>query len=385
MKAPLPLPDDPARAHSARVVAHVRDEIARAGGFIPLARYIELVLYAPALGYYVAGARKFGADGDFVTGPELTPIYGAAVARQLDAVLSRADRREIVEVGAGSGALAAAVLSELAQRDALPSRYLILEVSPELRARQQASIAATADAARVRVEWLDRLPTTIDGVVVMNEVLDAVAPRVIARRSGAWMERGVVSMGDQLDIAERALDDPRVRRLAAARFPAAGDYLSEINPAAEALVATIARRIGTGALLIIDYGFPQHEYYHPQRSAGTLVGHYRHRVHTDPLLWPGLSDLTAHVDFTAMAEAAERGGMHVAGFATQASFLIGCGLLDLLGGIGATDSIDYIRAASAVQKLVSPAEMGELFKVLLLAGGDAECPTLALTDMTHRL
>jgi len=385
IKSPLPLPDEPARAHSARVVAHVRDEIARAGGFIPLARYIELVLYAPALGYYVAGARKFGADGDFVTGPELTPLYGAAVARQLDAVLSRTDTREIVELGAGSGALAAAVLSDLAKRDALPSHYRILEVSPELRARQQASIAAAADAARVRVEWLDRLPASIDGVVVMNEVLDAIAPRVIARRRGAWLERGVVSAGEQLDVAERPLDDPRVRGLAAARFPAEGDYVSEVNPAAEALVATIARRIGTGALLVIDYGFPQHEYYHPQRQAGTLVGHYRHRVHADPLLWPGLSDLTAHVDFTAMTQAAERAGMHVAGFATQASFLIGCGILDLLGGVGATDSIDYIRAASAVQTLVSPAEMGELFKVLLLARGDAACPSLAVTDMQQRL
>ena len=383
--SPLPLPDEPARMHSARVVAHVRDEIARAGGFISLARYIELVLYAPGLGYYVAGARKFGVDGDFVTGPELTPLYGAAVARQLDAVLAGTGTREIVELGAGSGALAAAVLSELARRDALPSHYRILEVSPELRARQQSSIAAAAEALHVRVEWLDRLPTSIDGVVLMNEVLDAIAPRVIARRSGKWLERGVVWVNDRLGIAERALDDARVRALAIARFAADGDYLSEINPAAEALVATIARRIGTGALLIIDYGFPQHEYYHPQRDAGTLVGHYRHHVHADLLLWPGLSDVTAHVDFTAMARAGERAGMHVAGFATQASFLIGCGLLDLLGTVGATDSIDYIRAASAVQTLVSPAEMGELFKVLLLARGESTVRSVALTDMRHRL
>jgi SAM-dependent MidA family methyltransferase len=385
IESPLPVPDDAARAHSGRVVAHVRNEIARAGGFMPLARYIELVLYAPALGYYLAGARKFGAAGDYTTGPELTPLYGAAVARQLDAVLVQTGTREIVELGAGSGALAAAVLSELTKRDAPPLHYRILEVSPELRARQQAAIAAVADASRVHVEWLDRLPASIDGVVVMNEVLDAIAPCVIARRRGAWLERGVVWRAGRLDVDERPLDDPRIRALAAARFPADGDYLSEVNPAAEALVATIARRIRTGALLVIDYGFPQHEYYHPQRSTGTLVGHYRHRVHADPLLWPGLSDLTAHVDFTAMAQAAERAGMRVAGFATQASFLIGCGLLHLLADIGATDSLAYIRAAAAVQTLVSPAEMGELFKVMLLARGDAACPSLAMTDMTHRL
>lgn len=384
-ESPLPLPDDAAQAHSGRVVAHVRDEIARAGGFMPLARYIELVLYAPALGYYVAGARKFGAAGDYTTAPELTPLYGAAVARQLDAVLAQTGAREIVELGAGSGALAAAVLSALTKRDARPLHYRILEVSPELRARQQATITAVADASRVRVEWLDRLPASIDGVVVMNEVLDAIAPCVIARRRGAWLERGVVWTDDRLEIAERPLDDSRIRALAVARFPADGDYLSEVNPAAEALVATVARRIRTGALLVIDYGFPQHEYYHPQRSTGTLVGHYRHRVHADPLLWPGLSDLTAHVDFTAMAQAAARAGMRVAGFATQASFLIGCGLLDLLADVGATDSPAYIRAAAAVQTLVSPAEMGELFKVMLLARGDAACPSLAVTDMTHRL
>jgi SAM-dependent MidA family methyltransferase len=380
-----PVPDDDAKAHSGRVVAHVRDEIARAGGFIPLARYIELVLYAPGLGYYVAGTRKFGAAGDFVTGPELTPLYGAAVARQLEAALAATSKRDIIELGAGSGALAASVLGELARRDAVPVRYRILEVSAELRTRQRASIAAAANTSGVDVEWLDRLPATIEGVVVMNEVLDAVAPRVIARRDGAWFERGVAWQHDALQVAERPLDDARVRSIAERRFPAGGDYVSELNPAAEALVATIARRLGAGALLIIDYGFPQREYYHAQRRDGTLMGHYRHRASADPLLWPGLADLTAHVDFTAMAETAERAGLRIAGFATQASFLIGCGILDLLGAVGATDSIDYMRAASAVQLLVSPAEMGELFKVLLLARGDAAIASLAVTDMSHRL
>lgn len=379
------MPDSAAQAHSARVVAHIRDEIARSGGFIPFSRYMELALYAPSLGYYVAGARRFGAAGDFVTGPELTPLYGAAIARQLEVILATTKAREIVELGAGSGALAASVLTGLSVRDALPSHYRILEVSPDLRAQQQAMIAAVADHARACVEWVDRLPSTIDGVVVMNEVLDAIAPRLVARRNDAWLERGVTWQGNALRFDERRLDDPRVCAVAQARYPSEGDYLSEVNPAAEALVTTIARRVAAGALLIVDYGFPRHEYYHPQRREGTLVGHYRHRVHADPFLWPGLSDVTAHVDFTAMADAGERAGMQVAGFATQAAFLVGCGILDLLNAVGEPGSFDYLRAASAVQRLVSPAEMGELFKVLLLARGKPRWTALAVTDMTHRL
>jgi SAM-dependent MidA family methyltransferase len=380
----LPLPDNDAQAHSARVVARIRDDILRSGGFIPFSRYMELALYAPSLGYYVAGARRFGAAGDFVTGPEVTPLYGAAMARQLEAILAVARGREIVELGAGSGALAASVLNGLAARAALPSRYRILEVSPALREQQRSTLATAAPPSEAPVEWVDRLPASIDGAVVMNEVLDAIAPRLLARRHGAWFERGVTWRDDALHIDERPLDDPRLCALAETRFPSGGDYASEVNPAAEALVTTLARRVGSGALLIVDYGFPRREYYHAERRDGTLVGHYRHRVHADPLLWPGLSDLTAHVDFTAIAEAGERGGAQVAGFATQASFLIGCGLLDLLAAIGPPDSADYVRASSAVQKLVSPAEMGELFKVLLLARG-ADCALMAVTDMTHRL
>jgi SAM-dependent MidA family methyltransferase len=380
----LPLPGKDAQAHSARVIARVRDEIAQNGGFVPFSRYMELVLYAPGLGYYAAGTRKFGADGDFVTGPELTPLYGAAVARQVEAIFAAARRRTIVELGAGSGALAASLLDALRARDAAPERYCILEVSPELRARQQSTLAARAPLHATQVEWLEQLPEAIDGAVVMNEVLDAIPPRLVSRHGARWLERGVTWRDGALHFDERPLDDARLSTLAAARFPEQGDYASEVNPAAEALVTTIARRVTSGALVIVDYGFPRHEYYHPQRSAGTLVGHYRHRVHADPFLWPGLSDLTAHVDFTAVAEAGERGGAEVAGFATQASFLVGCGILDLLQAVGSPASSAYLRAAAAVQKLVSPAEMGELFKVMLLSRG-ARCEWLAANDMSDRL
>jgi SAM-dependent MidA family methyltransferase len=379
----VPVPDDEARAHSARVAAHVRDEIGRAGGFITFAQYMDLVLYAPGLGYYVAGARKFGDAGDFVTAPELTPLFGAALARQIEVVVATTSAREIVELGAGSGALAASMLNALAEAKALPSRYAILEPSPELRARQQATLEALSARSGARIEWIERLPDTIGGIVVMNEVLDAIAPNIVARRDGQWYERGVALADATFAWAERPLDDAKLLALARARFPDDGDYLSEVNPAAEALVATIAKRVGEGGILIVDYGFPAREYYHAQRASGTLVGHYRHRVHDDPFLWPGLSDLTSHVDFTAIARAGQRAGLRVAGFATQASFLLGCGLLERLRAAGTPGSVDYVRASAAVQTLLSPAEMGELFKMLLLARRDV--PFLALHDVAHRL
>jgi SAM-dependent MidA family methyltransferase len=380
----LPLPDEAARAHSDRVVAHVRDAIDAAGGFVPFSRYMELALYAPELGYYVAGTRKFGPAGDFVTAPELSPLYGAALARQLIPIL-QATRGEIVELGAGSGALAASVLEALHHAHCAPTAYRILEVSPALREEQRATIAARVAHLQQCVQWIDRLPAAIDGVVLMNEVLDAVPPAVVARRGDAWLERGVAWRDGALAWDERPLADAKLLAIARERFPPEGDYVSEVNPAAEALVATLGRRLASGALLIVDYGFPAREYYHPQRSEGTLVGHYRHRVHADPFLWPGLSDLTAHVDFTAIAEAGARAGLQVKAFATQASFLLGCGILDLLRDAGPPDSLDYLRAVSEVQKLLAPSEMGELFKVLLLARGEVEWCSLALTDMARRL
>jgi SAM-dependent MidA family methyltransferase len=383
--ASLPVPDALAREHSGRVVARMREAIVEGGGFIPFSRYMEIVLYAPGLGYYVAGARKFGVDGDFVTGPELTALYGAALARQVHAILDATATRDIVELGAGSGMLAASMLNALASEAASSVGYTILEVSPELRERQRRTIDTMAPGATRCVRWIERLPPDIDGVVVLNEVLDAIAPRVVARRDGAWYERGVTWRDAAFAWDERALADPKLLAIARKRFPPEQDYASEVNPAAEALVATLASRLRAGAIAVVDYGFPQAEYYHPQRAEGTLIAHYRHRSSADPFLWPGLCDLTAHVDFTAIATAAEAAGLTVAGFATQASALLGCGILDLLAAEGAPESLAYLRSAAAVQKLVSPAEMGELFKLLLLSRGDPAWPSLALNDMTDRL
>jgi SAM-dependent MidA family methyltransferase len=381
----LPEPDSAAREHSARVVTAVRSEIAAGGGWISFARYMQLVLYAPALGYYVAGSRKFGEAGDFVTAPEMTPLFARAVAVPVARVIETTAAREVVELGAGSGALAADLLVALDALDALPSRYRILEVSPELRERQRSTIVQRLPALVERVEWMETLPDTIDGVVVGNEVLDAVPPHIVARRDGQWFERGVAWNG-ALTWLERPLADASLRKRAEERFPQQGDYASEINPAAEALVTALARRMIGGALLIIDYGFPQREYYHAQRSDGTLMGHYRHRAHGDPFLWPGLCDLTAHVDFTAIALAGERGGLTVAGYASLATFLVGCGILDRLAETGDPMATAYLREAAAVQKLLSPAEMGELFKVLALARSDGIVWTcFAAGDRTHRL
>ncbi len=388
MSAALPLPSAEARAHSDRVVLQVRAAIVSAGGFLSFADYMELVLYAPRLGYYAAGTTKFGTQGDFTTAPEMTPLFATALAVQIDAILAATSGRSVFELGAGSGRLAADLLVCLAARGAAPSRYAILEPSPDLRERQRATIARDAGVHVERVQWLDALPASIDGAVIANEVLDAIAPHVIARRSGRWFERGVGwnEGSARLAWAERPLDDSRLRALATARFPDTGDYVSEINPAAEALVETVGRRIEAGAALYIDYGFPASEYYHPQRSEGTLMGHYRHYAHDDPFLWPGLSDLTAHVDFSAIASAGERAGLAVAGFASQASFLMGSGILDALSAIGDPTSVSYIRAAAAVQKLLSPAEMGELVKVIALSrSDDIAWPGFALADRRHRL
>jgi SAM-dependent MidA family methyltransferase len=381
----LPEPDVAERDHSERVVDGVCAEIVRSGGWISFAHYMQFVLYSPGLGYYVAGARKFGVDGDFVTAPETTKLFAQALAAQVAPILAATAAREIIEFGAGSGALAADLLNALAQRDALPSRYAILDVSPDLRERQRAHMARFAPDHAARVEWLDALPATIDGVVLMNELLDAIPPHVIARRSGQWFERGV-TCDPVLHCEDRRLGDDALHALALERFPAEGDYVSEVNPAAEALVEDVGRRMIAGALLVIDYGFPHDEYYHAQRSEGTLMGHFRHHAHSDPLLWPGLSDLTAHVDFTAIALSGERAGLQVAGYAPQAAFLLGCGILDRLRETGDPMSVAYLREAAAVNKLTSPAEMGELFKVLALTkSSDIAWPGFALADRSHRL
>jgi SAM-dependent MidA family methyltransferase len=331
------------------VLSRLRDEIARADGWLSFARYMELVLYEPALGYYAGGARKFGAQGDFVTAPELGTLFGRTLARQLVEL-----NCPVLEFGAGSGALAESLLSR-ASLD-----YSILETSAELRERQQARLGD-------RVRWLDRLPERIRGVVLANEVLDAMPVHAVAWRPGGIMERGVSLSGGELAWSERRATGELLEQANAIAVPV--PYESEIGLIARAWMRALAERLENGVVLIIDYGFPRHEYYHPQRNTGTLMCHYRHQAHGDPLAHPGKQDVTAHVDFSALAQAAAGGGLEVLGYATQAQFLVNCGITEVLGEANLENALHYAPLAAQAQKLLSPAEMGELFKVLAVGRG----------------
>jgi SAM-dependent MidA family methyltransferase len=393
-QADLPEPSADARAASAALLRLIAAEIDASGGWISFARYMELALYAPGLGYYSGGSHKFGdheAGGDFLTAPELTPLFAGALARQVAQILT-ASSPQVIEAGAGSGRLAADLLPALAALDCLSERYRILELSGELRARQQATLAARAPQFADRVEWLDELPERFSGCLIGNELLDAMPTHALRwsdeGTAPAVLERGVGLTDGQLAIVER----PAAGALLAAA-EALGirpPYRGEISLAARSWVAELARRLEQGALLLIDYGLPRHELYYPLRDGGTLRCHYRHRVHEDPFWFPGLSDITSHVDFTAVAEAGFDAGLEVLGFISQANFLLNCGIGDLLQAskVGAGDmaAASDLRARGAVNVLISPNEMGELFKVIALGRG-VPAPLLgfARADRVHAL
>ena len=324
---------------------------------------MELALYAPGLGYYMAGSTKLGAAGDFITAPELSPLFAQCLARQA-AQLVGAGIPDILEVGAGSGALAAGLLETLAALDRLPRRYLILEVSAELRERQRERCARCAPELVERIEWIETLPERLSATVVVNEVLDAMPVHVVRCRSGRLEEMGVgvSANGDNFERRYRPAAGELLSIAESLALPE--DYESEINLAARGFIRRIGTLLERGAMFLIDYGFPAAEYYHPQRLRGTLMCHYRHRAHDDPFIMPGLQDITAHVDFTAMAEAAAGCALSILGYTTQAQFLINCGILDALSATPVDDVRAYAPLATQAQKLLSPAEMGELFKVL---------------------
>ena len=352
----LPAPEPRALAASRALLERIGVELGAAGNWISFARYMELALHEPGLGYYAAGARKLGAGGDFVTAPELSPLFGRALARQLAQVLGDGDA--VLEFGAGSGALAQTLLGELS------CPYFILETSPELRDRQRRRLGN-------RVRWLDHLPQDFRGVMLANEVVDAMPVHAIAWTRAGIMERGVCANEGQLAWSDRpALGAVlAAARAIAVELPPSGRYESELALFARAWMRSLGRFLERGAILIIDYGFPRREYFHPQRAMGTLACHYRHRVHGDPFYLPGLQDITAHVDFSALARTAGDGGLELFGYASQAQFLVNCGITDLLANEDPADAKRYLPAAGAVQKLLSPAEMGELFKVLALGKG----------------
>jgi SAM-dependent MidA family methyltransferase len=365
----LPPPDPDAGVHSHELAERIANEIAEAGGWIPFTRFMELALYAPGSGYYAAGARKIGADGDFVTAPEISPMFASCLSMQVRQVLERTGG-DILEIGPGTGILAADLYGQLKEQGAAPSRYRLLEVSPDLRERQLERIAYRHPEDLDRFEWVDSIPERIDGMVIANEVLDVLPFAIVHRTGGEIVERGVMLTDAGFGWEDMALPDGDLKRRAHAVIPPGDyEYLTEVNFAAEGLVRTVSRALGRGLALFIDYGYAQGEYYHPQRATGTLRCHYRHRVHNDPFFLPGLQDITAHVDFTAMALAAEATGAEVMGYTNQAHFLISCGLAVLVAGGDPTMTISRLNATSAVHRLINPSEMGELFKVLGVGRG----------------
>ncbi|HZH05645.1 MAG TPA: SAM-dependent methyltransferase, partial [Lautropia sp.] len=367
--AGLPRPGPQAAAVSEELTRLIVAEIERAGGWIGFDRYMTMALYEPGLGYYSNGKPVFGPAGDFVTAPELTPLFGAALSRPVGSWLAACADGDplVIEFGAGSGTLACHLLNALERQGFSRLRYQIVELSGDLRGLQQKTIAARVPQMAGQVEWLSALPDSFRGVVIGNEVLDAMPVRTFEWDGSRLSEVGVVADSDRLGWAGREADDSLLRLVAASGADREAwhlPYRSEVCPQQGAWLATVAAAMQSGAILLLDYGFPAAEYYHPQRVGGTLMSHYRHRSLTDPFLWPGLQDITAHVDFSRILAAAEAAGLQPLGYTSQARFLLNCGLLDELEALPRDEQRLWFSQAQAVQRLVSEAEMGELFKAI---------------------
>lgn len=377
----LPAPHAPDAAASEALVERIRAACDAAGGAIRFDRYMELALYAPGLGYYSAPRSRFGACGDFVTAPEISPLFAGCVARAVASVLAHTGGA-VLEAGAGDGTLAAGVLEHLAALGFDHVPYLILERSAGARGFQQERLAGFGD----RVRWLDDFPPAgFRGVVIANELLDALPARRFTLRGGTPRELGVAATGEGFAWADAGPAPDVAETLGELLAPLPDRYRGELAPARAAWVRAAASRLAAGALLLFDYGYPRRELYHPQRVDGTLACHYRHRVHGDPFLWPGLTDLSVHVDFTAVAEAGAEAGLDVAGFTTQAHFLLDAGLLEGLDD-PALDERARARLTGQIHRLTLPAEMGEAVKVMALARRLPEPPGgFRGRDMIHRL
>jgi SAM-dependent MidA family methyltransferase len=387
------------RSHSVRLAEHIRAAVAAAGGWLSFERFMELALYAPGLGYYSAGSVKLGAGGDFVTAPEISDLFARCVARQCAEVLARTGG-EILELGAGSGRMAAALLIELAALRTLPERYAILEVSADLAERQRERLARLPQELRERIVWLERLPARpLQGVMLANEVADALPCRRFR------IERqGISELGVELDAEpdEPAAAAAQIRFRGRAAAPDAGlrsacdailaalpeplppGYTSEVCLRVAPWIAALAASLARGLLLLCDYGLPRRHYYHPQRMSGTLRCHYKQRAHDDPCINLGVQDITAWVDFTRVADAALAAGLEVSGFATQGAFLLAAGIEELV--VQAGEGIERARLAGEARRLIMPEEMGEAFKMMALTRAlDMPLAGFALQDLRHLL
>lgn len=386
----LPQPDASAAALSRELVALVRQEISAAGGVIPFDRYMELALYAPGLGYYSNGSRKFGSAGDFVTAPEISPLFGRCIARSVSKVLASLDSADLLELGAGSGVMAVDILRELGSLDQLPEHYYILERSADLRERQRQRFEDQIPELLSRIIWLDQLPAEpINGVILGNEVVDALPVKRFHWLDGQVTELGVGVTKNQLGMAVLGETDQHMSAVVndlAGDCDWAGSFESEFCPVLPAWIESLAASIDRGVLIFVDYGCGRAEYYHPQRNSGTLMCHYHQRAHPDPLLFPGLQDITAYVDFSALASSAVLAGMQLTGYCTQAHFLLDNGLEGMLSELDQADQATFFKRVSEIKTLTLPGEMGERFKAISLVKNCATIPDgFTMQDLRSRL
>ena len=386
----LPAPDEDSAAHSERAAAYIREHIAAAGGSISFAEFMHHALYAPGLGYYTAGTTKFGEEGDYVTAPEVSAVFGRVLARQCAEVLTQVDSGSILEYGAGSGKLAVDMLEHLAELDALPSAYLILEVSPDLRERQQALIAERLPDLGNLVSWVDSVPDRHRGVLVANEVLDSMPVERFVRRDAGVMQLCVVAEGGSFGFIEVPAPPilsqavAAIERYLGTQLP--DGYRSEVCLAIPPWIGGMASALRKGIAFLLDYGVSRREYYAPDRADGWLRCHFRHHAHDDPLILAGIQDLTAWVDFTSVAKAAVAHGLDVVGYSPQAQFLIAGGLESEMGDLADLPAQDQAELSQQVKTLTLPGEMGERFKCIALRKGAIATPTaFSLVDRTHTL
>ncbi|ASK27576.1 class I SAM-dependent methyltransferase [Neisseria chenwenguii] len=383
MNSKIPPISADAQQSSEKLSVLISQEITAANKPMPFSRFMELALYAPQYGYYTGGSHKIGADGDFVTAPVLTPLFGKTLAVQLNALLPQT-AGNLYEFGAGTGDLAATLVQNLS--DGL-NRYYIIELSPELAERQRALIAQKLPSELFKkVIHLNTLPESFDGIIIGNEVLDAMPVELVCRENGGFRQICVGLKNGGFIQTKQPLTHPGLSTAAENYFPAVEPYTSELHPQQHAFTATLAAKLTRGGIIFIDYGFDAAQYYHPKRSGGTLIGHHRHRTVHDPFFRIGLTDLTAHVNFTDIAQAGTDGGLDLIGYATQSSFLLNLGITDLLAQAGDSASPAYLRAAAAVQQLINPHEMGELFKAIAFGRNiDVDWQGFITGDICHKL
>ncbi|RMH13515.1 MAG: class I SAM-dependent methyltransferase [Gammaproteobacteria bacterium] len=387
-----PLPSDSDWQRSETLVKKIRERICRQER-IPFSEYMQLALYTPELGYYTGQSVRFDEQGDFTTAPNISPVFGACLARQCQQVLQKLGSGRILELGAGNGQMAVDILTRLEQEGMLPQAYQILECSPMLRVAQQETLQSKLPHVMSRVEWLDSLPSRFEGVIVANEFLDALPVERLRWTGQRWL-RSLVSMDENENLVEEffTVEDASLGQavehvFAERQSDLCEGYTTEMCPLAAEWASQLSGCLHQGLILLLDYGYPRSEYYHPQRTNGTLTCFYRHRRHDNPLIIPGLQDISCHVDFTRLVEVAVEEGVDLSGFNTQAAFLMACGLGEWMEKQGQAEDIRRrITRNDAVDRLLAPGEMGELVKVIGFQKGIEE-PMLGfgLQDMSYRL